>query len=1110
MGKQRTEFTTDDESLLVKYLARYNPDGQNRTGNKLYETLVKNEKGKWSFASRHPAQSWRQHYLDDQERFDRLIAQRIRKDHGGDNPPSAPRTIPSSSQNGRQPFTEEEDLLLAQYIAEKTPTAKTRLGNTIYKELVENLETYPWARTHPWQSWRERYKKHQAIFDRRIARYLKNLQKQQAEAAESRESSHSRDPGPSKKRRRDSEGQAEKPAPKKSRVEHITQDRTKEHEIMSLRQEEEEESQPLQAPPIAVDPEAAKMEVDSAAFQNDRNLERDVSGNAKDIPAGNSRARTPSPPPDPNLSLEPFRDLGMHQAGGLASTSTPIKSQPISQAPPLTPLPDNVLNVSPAQLNPRITTQAPTPPTSSAPSPNTQRRQRSPPRASSEAFEGPSSPSNNVKTQLFLPDDDDESYFGTPAPEKPSEDDDDTPPRPRRAPVLHQGPYNKGLTDGEGRPPHDHTGRRRSGVKEIPPVIGERRPAVDAIEWPPKRDKRKGKGKEVAEANSENTAKEEPPSTQEVRKQLVEKNGHHPFSQPTQPTQPSASGSRDSIPPSVDNQKQVASKSKKPKRQHHPFSQPTQEVDSETDEEEVDELEESGEDGAAARSALPKLQRPAQAQGEEEEGSPSAAETERLLVTKETSSSTSSAPSDTSKEPPPKTVLTASELQRKLQEVKRLAKSRFGALAAIAAAKQTENTSGNQPATATAPSSSDTSSRTKELSRSISEKEVQTSQERPLSVPPVPPEAVTPAMRKSASVPIIQADDVSGPRRVLVSKSVTTDNDPEPSHPRHSRAESSSGTNSRSSKERTVSLPPAAPEVTPSAVPKSPSVPIIQADSLPGPSKPSTSKSMATDSEHVPSHARSSRAESSSANSGRSSAANPSRRVSASSSNNSVAPAPSSNDKAKQRAMLPPPPPPPAFARLPNRRHTMGDGYDLGTPARADHLRTRSSMPNPDTSQSSVRFSFAPILPANQPKYEGKVIMPEDLPMAVEHGMKNILGRMAENHGFAEGTAIELWKALGRLRKVDAALKHMRDAAKDAGEHIVHSFLEDDGADEDVSGGSGSRRVSTHGSSRNSSILGGAPWASETQSGVAGEYRPPRDSMAAEYARSFMLDEDAS
>ncbi|KAL5511930.1 hypothetical protein ACEPAH_5148 [Sanghuangporus vaninii] len=68
-----------------------------------------------------------------------------------------------------KPFTHEEDLKLARYLANMIPyrEAGGRTGNKVYEQLCNPLfkEDYLWAANHPWQSWRNRYRSKQDLFD---------------------------------------------------------------------------------------------------------------------------------------------------------------------------------------------------------------------------------------------------------------------------------------------------------------------------------------------------------------------------------------------------------------------------------------------------------------------------------------------------------------------------------------------------------------------------------------------------------------------------------------------------------------------------------------------------------------------------------------------------------------------------------------------------------------------------------------------------------------------------------------------------------------------------------------------------------------------------------
>ncbi|KAI0738057.1 hypothetical protein C8Q80DRAFT_1276073 [Daedaleopsis nitida] len=73
----------------------------------------------------------------------------------------------------RTEFTENDDNLLAQYIARYNPEQQGRLGNVLYQRLVENPDKkWSWSKRHPWTSWRERYKTRQRQLDKLINRFI--------------------------------------------------------------------------------------------------------------------------------------------------------------------------------------------------------------------------------------------------------------------------------------------------------------------------------------------------------------------------------------------------------------------------------------------------------------------------------------------------------------------------------------------------------------------------------------------------------------------------------------------------------------------------------------------------------------------------------------------------------------------------------------------------------------------------------------------------------------------------------------------------------------------------------------------------------------------------
>ncbi|KAK2460723.1 hypothetical protein APHAL10511_007193 [Amanita phalloides] len=69
----RNPYSSDDENHLIKYLAAYNQDGKARKGNAIYIQLTSNTDGRWPWSKRHTWQSWRDHYVKNELRFDKKI-----------------------------------------------------------------------------------------------------------------------------------------------------------------------------------------------------------------------------------------------------------------------------------------------------------------------------------------------------------------------------------------------------------------------------------------------------------------------------------------------------------------------------------------------------------------------------------------------------------------------------------------------------------------------------------------------------------------------------------------------------------------------------------------------------------------------------------------------------------------------------------------------------------------------------------------------------------------------------------------------------------------------------------------------------------------------------
>ncbi|KAF7972259.1 hypothetical protein HWV62_18578 [Athelia sp. TMB] len=77
----RQPFTEADDSLLAKFIAKYNPQTSGRQGNALYQKLTENRNKAWRWSSHHTWQSWRERYKNRQAWFDAEIA-RLHKKHG--------------------------------------------------------------------------------------------------------------------------------------------------------------------------------------------------------------------------------------------------------------------------------------------------------------------------------------------------------------------------------------------------------------------------------------------------------------------------------------------------------------------------------------------------------------------------------------------------------------------------------------------------------------------------------------------------------------------------------------------------------------------------------------------------------------------------------------------------------------------------------------------------------------------------------------------------------------------------------------------------------------------------------------------------------------------
>ncbi|KAI0027387.1 hypothetical protein K488DRAFT_74581 [Vararia minispora EC-137] len=78
-GLERREFTNEEDILLYKYLATYNPRQEGRKGHNIYKQLGANAQNKWPWSRNHSWQSWRNRYMKAQAWFDYKIAEWQRK-----------------------------------------------------------------------------------------------------------------------------------------------------------------------------------------------------------------------------------------------------------------------------------------------------------------------------------------------------------------------------------------------------------------------------------------------------------------------------------------------------------------------------------------------------------------------------------------------------------------------------------------------------------------------------------------------------------------------------------------------------------------------------------------------------------------------------------------------------------------------------------------------------------------------------------------------------------------------------------------------------------------------------------------------------------------------
>ncbi|KAG1865393.1 hypothetical protein F4604DRAFT_1781390 [Suillus subluteus] len=115
----RMSFTADEDTLLMKYIATYNPAKQNRSGNVLYKRLEANVDNKWNWSKTHPWQSWQCRYRKNMDEFDRRILKYQKKK--GINP---------EKQSGTEPqFPSSDEEEAAGDRSKETRKGKKRAGD---------------------------------------------------------------------------------------------------------------------------------------------------------------------------------------------------------------------------------------------------------------------------------------------------------------------------------------------------------------------------------------------------------------------------------------------------------------------------------------------------------------------------------------------------------------------------------------------------------------------------------------------------------------------------------------------------------------------------------------------------------------------------------------------------------------------------------------------------------------------------------------------------------------------------------------------------------------------------------------------------------------------
>ncbi|KAK1230516.1 hypothetical protein PQX77_006387 [Marasmius sp. AFHP31] len=153
-------FTSDDEALLVEYLANNaHPDGKGLTGRVYYQHLSANADGTCPGGTKHSWQTWRDHYVSNTERLNKLI-ESYRSAHGIRR---SPRQSASRSVSGKS----EQDLLFAGFLAEMKAEGVTAFGGTtVYQRLLDDENgKWPWGKQRSLHGWKSRYQAYKPMLE---------------------------------------------------------------------------------------------------------------------------------------------------------------------------------------------------------------------------------------------------------------------------------------------------------------------------------------------------------------------------------------------------------------------------------------------------------------------------------------------------------------------------------------------------------------------------------------------------------------------------------------------------------------------------------------------------------------------------------------------------------------------------------------------------------------------------------------------------------------------------------------------------------------------------------------------------------------------------------